>query len=568
MPIRYNSIDNRIVYSKTPLTSIMKGSSNCIYGNDIGYSTIFNYTKSSESVTITSLTEYGKQLSVIKVPSKIEDLSVTELSSSSFNDCTNLISVTIPGSVTSIGLGAFSGCVSLESMTTPFVGAEAGKTAEDTYQYPFGYIFGESYYTGGTAVRQTYYGSSTSSTTSTTYYIPSSLRSVTVTGGNILYGAFDNCSILTSVTLSDSMTSIGERAFGGCSSLETLTVAEGNAVYHSAGNCIIETATKTLIVGCKGSVIPDDGSVTSIGWGAFFNCTTPTSIVIPNSVTSIGDHGFHGCTSLSITIGNGVTSIGDSAFDSCTSLTSVTIGNSVTSIGDGVFMGCDSLTSIHYTGDMVSWLEKTWHSKVMSSGRMLYIGGNKVEGELVIPNGIASIPSYAFAYQTGITSVAIPDSVTSIGARAFDNCKSLTSIVIPDSVTSIGDYAFRGCTSLTSVTIGDGVTSIGNYAFRDCTAEIIWGGTPTITAIGSYAFAGYAGTSITIPDSVTSIRNYAFSDCTSLTSVTFEDTSGWQVSTSLNFSSYTELSSSNLVNTSTAARYLTTSYARYYWRKV
>ena len=208
--------------------------------------------------------------------------SVTEIKGHAFSGCTGLTAVTIPDSVTSIGEGAFSGCSSLESITIPFVGAEAGKTSSDTYQYPFGYIFGTSSYTGGTGVTQWYYGSSNSSTTRSTYYIPSSLRSVTVTGGNILYRAFDDCSMLTSVTI---------------------------------GN-----------------------SVTSIGYEAFYYCTGLNSVTIGNSVTSIGSYAFRSCTGLnSVTIGNSVTSIGSSAFWDCTGLTSVTIGDSVTSIGDYAF---------------------------------------------------------------------------------------------------------------------------------------------------------------------------------------------------------------------------------------
>ena len=171
------------------------------------------------------------------------------------------------------------------------MGAEAGKTSSDTYQYPFGYIFGTDSYTGGTGVEQDYYGSSISSTTSDTYYIPSSLRSVTVKGGNILYGAFRDCSMLTSVTIPDSVTSIGDYAFWNCRGLTSVTIGS---------------------------------SVESIGSYAFDGCTGLTSVTIPDSVTSIGRYAFRDCTRLtSVTIGSSVESIGSYAFDGCTGLTSV-----------------------------------------------------------------------------------------------------------------------------------------------------------------------------------------------------------------------------------------------------
>ncbi len=144
--------------------------------------------------------------------------------------------------------------------------------------------------------------------------------------------AFYDCTGLTSITIPNSVTSIGYAVFSGCTDL-TITVADGNTGYRSEGNCLIETASQTLIAGCKNSVIPTDGSVTNIGEYAFYWCTGLTSITIPDSVTSIGD----------------------GAFSYCTGLTSITIPNSVTSIGDGAFSECTGLTSITFEGTMAQW---------------------------------------------------------------------------------------------------------------------------------------------------------------------------------------------------------------------
>ena len=252
------------------------------------------------------------------------------------------------------------------------------------------------------------------------------------------------------------MTDIGGSAFRGCTGLTSITVSPENTVYHSTNNCLIETDKKMLITGCKNSVIPADGSVASIDYDAFYDCTGLTSITIPDSVTSIGDSAFYDCSGLtSVTIGNSVTSIGEQVFHRCTSLTSVTIGSSVTSIGYEAFYECTNLTSI------------------------------------TIPDSVTSIGSFAFSGCTGLTSITIPDSVTSIGGYAFAHCTGLTSITIPDSVTSIGDSAFSGCTSLTSITIPDSVTSIGDYAFNGCTGLTNIKVPASVTDIGDKAFGYY-----------------------------------------------------------------------------
>ena len=458
--------------------------------------------------------------------------SVTSIGDSAFRGCTSLTSVIIGNSVTSIGDGAFRECVSLKSISLPNsiidIGSDifwgCSELSEIILSNNNTAIWGDKlddtkWFTtqsDGIIYLGTLLYSYKGELTNGDIVINSSIN-------EIAEGAFSGCASLTSVVIPESVTMIGERAFSGCPALETITVDSGNSVYHSAGNCIIETATKTLVHGCKNSVIPDDGSVTSIGDYAFYSCTSLTSVTIPDSVTSIGDDAFSGCSSLtSVTIPDSVTSIGSSAFRGCTSLTSVTIPDSVTSIGDGVFYNCTSLTSatigsgitsmgwkvfgnckslvdIYYTSDIVSWINinfEEYDSTPLYYGADLYING-KLLTNLIIPDGVTSIGDYSFVGCTSLISVTIGNSVTSIGEYAFYKCTSLTSVTIGDSVTSIGSHAFSGCDSLTSVTIGDSVTSIGDGAFYMCESL----------------------TSVTIPDSVTSIGERAFMNCDTLTTV-------------------------------------------------
>ncbi len=250
-----------------------------------GLEFILNEDKSSYTVKGGNCTDTH-----VVIPPMYEGLPVTAVGDSAFHPSTysgtkifeNIVGVDIPDSVTTIGRMAFDDCSSLTSITIP--------------------------------------------------------DSVTSIGD----WAFSGCSSLTSITIPDSVTNIGKRVFTCCHSLTSITVSDNNPKYHSSGNCLIETATKTLIAGCQKSMIPTNGSVTSIGDMAFSSCLGLTSITIPDSITSIGDE----------------------AFNNCVRLTSITIPNSVTGIGSEAFKYSFNLKSITYQGTKSQWKsirkEKGW----------------------------------------------------------------------------------------------------------------------------------------------------------------------------------------------------------------
>ena len=323
-----------------------------------------------------------------------------------------------------------------------------------------------------------------------------SVKKVIIKSGATSIGdtAFWACEELMEVTIPDSVTSIGDGAFSSCMELSVITVGEENPVYYSKDNCVIHKESKTLVFGCKNSIIPTDDKVTIIGNGAFLGCNRLTLVTIPNSVTHIGDEAFGGCGLTKATIPDSVTSIGDLAFSGCWKITEVTIPETVTSIGYGAFSCGEGLTKITVEAGNPVYFSKD-NCLIHKESKTLIAG---CKNSIIPTDGsVTSIKEWAFSQCTGLSQITIPDTVKRIGKWAFMCCTELTSITIPVNVTSIEWQAFSQCTGLTEVKIGNRVTRIEGLAFYGC--------------IGL--------SSVTIPDSVTKIDKSAFDGCTSLSSV-------------------------------------------------
>ena len=518
--------------------------------------TIYYIKTSSTAVAVTyrgdnSVSYSNEYTGNVVIPESVtyngSTYSVTSIDRYAFHECTGLTSVTIPNSVTSIGDDAFRGCSGLQKVIALDIAAWCGISFGNVTANPLYYAH-HIYSDENTEITDLVIPDGVNGIVGSAFFYCTDLISVTIPNSVTSIGiwAFYGCTGLTSVTIPNSVTSIEFYAFSGCTGLASVTINSNSIIsayrsYDSSlKNIFGEQVTKYII----GDV------VTSIGHYAFCDCTSLTSVSIPNSVASIDYGAFYGCTGLtSITIPNSVTSIGGSAFDGCSGLTSITIPNSVTSIGNYAFQGCSGLQKV-IVSDIAAWCGISFGNEFgngsanpLYSAHHLYSDENTEITNLTIPNSVTNIGRYAFYGCRGLTSITIGNSVTSIGSDAFYGCSGLQKVIVPDidiaawCGISFGNgsanplcyahHLYRDeNTEITNLVIPEGVTSIRWLAFKNCIGLTSITIPNSVTSIGDHAFYGCTGlTSVTIPNSVTSIGGYAFSGCTGLASVTINSNS-------------------------------------------
>lgn len=396
--------------------------------------------------------------------------------------------------------------------------------------------------------------------------------SITTIGGN----AFYSCSSLANIRLSNAITSIGASAFNSCESLENISISDtvktigskaffsckkltsfkfpksllevGDNIfrntplatiepmegvkYHCVNNCLIETATKTLVFGCKNSIIPTDGSITSIGAYAFIGCTGLGRVILPDSVTAIGESAFEYCTGLTEVMARKA-ALGEDAFGDCTDLTKITIGSEiipsftfykceklvdvtlcegVTTIEYGAFNSCWALRSVALPKSLISLASAFQECSMLTT--ITIAEGNPVYHV----SGNCIIETKTKTLVVGCVNSVIPadGSVTTIGESAFARC-TFDTIVIPETITEIGQTAFYYC-KFTSVTLPSKLKSIGKsaFAFSKLTSIVI---PESVTEIGLEAFRESKLTTATVLANMSTLNSEIFKYCYSLASV-------------------------------------------------
>ena len=464
--------------------------------------------------------------------------TITEIGQDAFSDCTGLTSIKLPKNLKTLGGDAFRDCTGLTSVLIP-------KTVESIHTYSNGFfcpfrgcdnLQEVKFEDGMTRIPNLILGFCGAKLN---IVIPDS---VTEIGGY----AFLNSGIVA-VTIPDTVTEIEEDAFSGCTGLTSIKLPKnlkilGDESFRDCTGLTSVLIPKTVenthyyydgiyspFRGCNNlqEVKFEDG-MTRIPNSILCFCAAKLNIVIPDSVTEIGEAAFLNSGIVAVTIPDAVTEIEEDAFRGCTGLTDIKLPDSVVNIGTKIFANCTSLTDVTLPNAWELIPASTFEGctaleKLVLPESVQYIRDGAFKNctalkEIVWSKAPELIDSNAFYNCDAITEMDIPATVTSVGYQAFYDCDGLTKITIPDGVTSLGDSVFYDCDALTDVKLGAGITTIPASAFRHCDALEQLTVPRRVTAIKDNAFKDSVKfSSITIPRSVTSVSANAFSYLDKLT---------------------------------------------------
>ena len=470
---------------------------NIEYGDEIVSRTIqvnpntFDYDINDDG-TITITGYYGDEIDLV-IPEEFLGYKVTGIESEAFID-NNLETITIYENIENIGENIINKSTIIYGNSGTYIEQYASENGYTFILIGENMIEGNGWYYNADEQKLYIYENNQEmsyKTLSNIIYKAELLSPI----DKVLANQFREFTNLTEVILPDTITTIGEIAFYGCTKLETIN-------------------------------LPDE--ITSIGAFAFGNCESLTNMQIPSMVTSIEQYTFSGCVDLAnIEMLSAVTSIGNYAFYNCQSLTTIEIPQTVTQIGTAAFAYCERLTTIEMPEGVTTIKANTFNrctslvsvkipETVTSIEQYAFYHCEALE-EIKIPSGVTSIEPYTFRRCRSLTEIEIPDSVTSIGNSAFAECLSLESIKMPKEATYLGTHAFWCCRSLKSIEIPNGVTEIGPWTFYDCRSMESATIPETVQAIGEHSFRACRSLKeVIIPEGVTEIETYTFLDCESL----------------------------------------------------